>query len=83
MHTCHNLSSALLMLGGGLLLVSVGLAARHLINFCRHKKMGWPIRQDGCTYQVCLDCGIKRLFDEGRFQPYGRYSHDLTHTGAT
>jgi len=44
---------------------------------CRHTKMGWPIRLDGCTYRVCLGCGIKRLFDEESFLSYGRYSYDV------
>jgi len=83
MHLWQNLASALSVFGTGLLLVGVGLGAKRLFRFCRHKRMGWPIRQDGYTYQACLDCGIKRLFDENRFQSYGRYSHNLKRTGAT
>jgi len=82
MHTWQHLASALSMSGTGLLLLGVGLAAKRLFRFCRHKKMGWPIRQDGYTYQACLDCGIQRLFDERRFQPYGQYSYDLTRIGS-
>jgi hypothetical protein len=39
--------------------------------------MSWPIRSQGCAYQVCTGCGIKRLFDEDAFQGYGPYSYDL------
>ena len=82
MHTWQNLASALSVFGPGLLLVSVGLAVMRLFRFCRHKRMGWPVRQGGYTYQACPDCGIQRLFDERRFQPYGRYGYDLTRMGA-
>ena len=39
--------------------------------------MSWPVRAEGHSYQVCLGCGIKRLFDEEAFQAYGPYSYDL------
>jgi hypothetical protein len=39
--------------------------------------MSWPIRVQEHTYQVCLGCGIKRLFDEQGFRGYGPYSYDL------
>lgn len=39
--------------------------------------MSWPIRAQGCAYQVCTGCGIKRLFDEDSFRGYGPYSYDL------
>ena len=42
-----------------------------LLGGCRHTKMGWPIRLDGCAYRVCVGCGIKRLFDEESFLSYG------------
>jgi len=83
MHNWQDLASTLSVFGTGLLLVGVGLAVKRLVRFCRHKRMGWPIRQGGHTYQACLDCGIQRPFDEKRFQPYGRYSYDLTQTGTT
>ena len=28
------------------------------------------------SYQVCLGCGIKRLFDEKKFRGYGPYGYD-------
>lgn len=39
--------------------------------------MSWPVRSQDRSYQVCLDCGIKRLFDESAFRAYGPYSYDL------
>ncbi len=39
--------------------------------------MSWPVRSQGCAYQVCTGCGIKRLFDEDVFRGYGPYSYDL------
>lgn len=39
--------------------------------------MSWPIRTQEHSYQVCLGCGIKRLFDEQNFRSYGPYSYDL------
>ena len=48
-----------------------------LLGGCRHTKMGWPIRLDDCAYSVCLDCGIKRLFDEESFLSYGPYGYDV------
>jgi hypothetical protein len=44
---------------------------------CRHKKMGWPIWLGGHAYRVCLDCGIKRLFDEEKLRAYGPYSYQI------
>jgi hypothetical protein len=45
---------------------------------CWHKKMSWPVRARDHSYQVCLGCGIKRLFNEKDFRAYGPYSYDLT-----
>lgn len=39
--------------------------------------MSWPVRASGHSYQVCLGCGAKRLFDEDAFQGYGPYSYEL------
>jgi len=53
-------------------------AARMLaFGGCRHKKMGWPIWLEGNSYRVCVDCGIKRLFDERTLRAYGPYSYDI------
>jgi hypothetical protein len=48
-----------------------------LLRGCWHGKMSWPVRTQGYSYQVCLGCGIKRLFDEKAFQAYGPYRYDL------
>ena len=44
---------------------------------CWHRRMSWPVRVQGHAYQVCLGCGIKRLFDEKRFCSYGPFRYDL------
>lgn len=60
-------------------LVATGLAgAAVILRGCWHRKMSWPVRSQGCAYQVCTGCGIKRLFDEDSFQGYGPYSYDLS-----
>jgi len=39
--------------------------------------MSWPIAVQGHSYQVCLSCGAKRLFDEKTFRAYGPYRYGL------
>jgi hypothetical protein len=39
--------------------------------------MSWPVSVHGHSYQVCLSCGAKRLFDEKTFSAYGAYRYDL------
>ena len=60
-------------------LVATGVAAASVVIFrgCWHRKMSWPLRSQGYSYQVCTGCGIKRLFDEKAFRAYGPYSYDL------
>jgi hypothetical protein len=59
-------------------LVATGLAgAAVLFRGCWHRRMSWPVRSGGQSYQVCLGCGAKRLFDEDAFQSYGPYSYEL------
>jgi hypothetical protein len=60
-------------------IVATGLAgaAVAIMRGCWHQKMSWPIRVQEHSYQVCLGCGIKRLFDEHNFRSYGPYSYDL------
>lgn len=48
-----------------------------LVRGCWHRKMSWPVRAQGYTYQVCLSCGVKRLFDENRFRAHGPFRYDL------
>ena len=52
-------------------------AAVVLLRGCWHSKMSWPVRSYGYSYQVCMGCGIKRLFDEKAFCAYGPYRYDL------
>jgi hypothetical protein len=61
----------------GVLGTGVAGAALVVLRGCWHRKMSWPIRIQGYSYQVCLGCGIKRLFDEATFRGYGAYSYDL------
>ena len=59
--------------------MATGLAGAAVLLFrgCWHGRMSWPIRIQAHSYQVCLGCGIKRLFDEKAFCSYGPYSYDL------
>ena len=62
----------------GLLATGVAGAAAMAFRGCWHRKMSWPVRSQEYSYQVCMGCGSKRLFDEESFQPYGPFSHDLS-----
>jgi hypothetical protein len=63
----------------------MGIAAAGLASFatlmlrgCWHRRMGWPIRYDNeFSYQVCTDCGIKRLYDDRAFRAYGPHGYDV------
>jgi hypothetical protein len=59
--------------------VATGLAGAALLMLrgCWHRKMSWPVRAQGHSYQVCLGCGVKRLFDEKNFRSYGPFRYDL------
>jgi hypothetical protein len=61
----------------GLLAAGAGGAAIFLFRGCWHTKMGWPMREGDHSYQVCLGCGIKRLFDETKFRGYGPYGYEV------
>jgi hypothetical protein len=61
----------------GLLAAGAGGAAMFLLRGCWHAKMGWPIREGDHSYQVYLNCGIKRLFDQKDFRGYGPYGYDV------
>ena len=61
----------------GLMATGLAGAAVVVMRGCWHRKMSWPVRSQGHSYQVCTGCGIKRLFDEERFVSYGPYSYDL------
>jgi hypothetical protein len=62
-------------------IMATGLAGAAVVLFrgCWHSKMSWPIRVQEHSYQVCLSCGIKRLFHEKDFQAYGPHNYDLNH----
>lgn len=61
-------------------LMATGLAGMAVVmRGCWHRKMSWPVRSQGYAYQVCLTCGVKRLFDEEAFRGFGPYSYDLQH----
>jgi hypothetical protein len=59
--------------------VASSLAGAAVVAFrgCWHGKMSWPIGVQGYSYQVCLSCGAKRLFDEKTFSAYGPFRYDL------
>ena len=59
--------------------VATGFAgiALLLLRGCWHRRMSWPVRSQDYAYQVCLGCGVKRLFDEKNFRPYGPFHNDL------
>ena len=61
----------------GSLAAGAGGAVVFLLRGCWHTRMGWPIRGGDHSYQVCLECGIKRLFDEKKFRGYGPYGYDV------
>jgi len=62
----------------GVLATGMAGAVVLVLRGCWHRKMSWPIRYQQHSYQVCVGCGIKRLFDEESFRAYGPYSYDLT-----
>jgi hypothetical protein len=62
----------------GLLATSLAGIGVVVMRGCWHSKMSWPVRARDHSYQVCLGCGIKRLFNEKDFRAYGPYSYDLS-----
>jgi hypothetical protein len=58
---------------------ATGVAGVALLLFrgCWHRRMSWPVTVQGYAYQVCLGCGVKRLFDEKSFRSYGPFKWDL------
>jgi hypothetical protein len=61
----------------GALATGVAGIAVLLLRGCWHRRMSWPVRSQGYAYQVCLGCGVKRLFDERAFRSYGSFRYDL------
>jgi hypothetical protein len=62
----------------GVVATSLAGAGLLVLRGCWHRRMSWPVRAQGYSYQVCLSCGVKRLFDEKRFCSYGPFRYDLT-----
>ena len=56
-------------------LASLQRAASRFLWFfrCWHRKMSRPFTRDGCTYRVCLRCGMRRDFDLERWKTTGGY----------
>jgi hypothetical protein len=61
----------------GVVATSVAGVALVAMRGCWHRRMSWPVRMQAHSYQVCLECGVKRLFDEDRFCSYGPFRYDL------
>jgi hypothetical protein len=61
----------------GVVATSLAGAAVMAFRGCWHSKMSWPIGVEGYSYQVCLVCGAKRLFDEKTFSAYGPFRYEL------
>ncbi|HUO59194.1 MAG TPA: hypothetical protein VMU24_00910 [Candidatus Acidoferrales bacterium] len=63
----------------GIAAAGLGAVATVLLRGCWHRNMSWPIKYEHgeYSYQVCTDCGAKRLFDEKHFRPYGPYGRDV------
>ncbi len=59
--------------------VASSLAGAAVVAFrgCWHSNMGWPVGVQGYSYQVCLNCGAMRLFDEKTFKAYGPFRYGL------
>jgi hypothetical protein len=62
----------------GLAVAGLGAATTMLFRGCWHTQMGWPLRYDEhYSYQVCNECGIKRLYDPTVFRAYGPFGYDV------
>ena len=56
---------------------SLGGMAVVVFRGCWHRKMSWPVGVQGYSYQVCLNCGAMRLFDEKNFSAFGPFRYDV------
>jgi hypothetical protein len=70
--------SGWLLTAGAVATGAAGVAVL-LLRGCWHRRMSWPVRSQGYSYQVCLGCGVKRLFDERSFRSYGPFHYDLSY----
>ena len=59
----------------GVVATSLAGAAAVAFRGCWHSKMSWPVAVQGYSYQVCLNCGAMRLFDENTFSAYGPFRY--------
>lgn len=62
----------------GVVATTLAGAAAMAFRGCWHSRMSWPVGMQGYSYQVCLSCGAKRLFDEKTFCAYGPFRDELT-----
>jgi hypothetical protein len=65
------------LLPAGAAVTGIAGLAVLLLRGCWHRRMSWPVRSQGYSYQVCLGCGVKRLFDEKNFRSYGPFHYEL------
>lgn len=62
----------------GIALAGAGSVAAVMLRGCWHRKISWPVKHDDhYSYVCCVNCGIKRLFDEKHFEEYGPYGYDI------
>ncbi|MGA9528958.1 MAG: hypothetical protein WBS24_12665 [Terriglobales bacterium] len=61
----------------GVIATSLAGATVVALRGCWHRQMSWPVCAQGYSYQVCLSCGVKRLFDEKGFYAYGPFRYEL------
>jgi len=61
----------------GVVATSLAGVAAMALRGCWHSNMSWPLNVNGSTYQVCLNCGAMRLFDEANLKAYGPIRYDL------
>jgi len=61
----------------GVVATTLAGAAAMAFRGCWHKRMSWPVSVQGYSYQVCLRCGAKQLFDEKTFCAYGPFRSEL------
>ncbi|MFZ3263905.1 MAG: hypothetical protein WA172_07885 [Terriglobales bacterium] len=66
----------------GVVATSVAGVAVVALRGCWHRRMSWPVCMQSHSYQVCLECGVKRLFDEENFCSYGPFRYDLAELAA-
>jgi hypothetical protein len=61
----------------GIVATSLAGVAVAAFRGCWHGNMSWPVGMQGYSYQVCLNCGAMRLFDETSFTAHGPFRYSL------